>query len=47
MAILIVNFTLFRAIKNRQDFLAALSALVSFFVEFILLSAVLFLTRVN
>src|SRR5580704_8360852 len=46
-AILAINFILYRALQERQMFLAFLCSLISLFVEVILLVAVVFLARVN
>lgn len=47
LAILGLNFGLYKAIKNHVDFLSSLLAFVSLCVQIILLAAVLLLARVN
>jgi hypothetical protein len=47
LAILFMNFVLYRALQKQQMFLAFLCSLISLFVEIILLLAVIFLARVN
>ena len=43
----IVNLFLYRGLKNQQMFLGFLCGLVSLFTQIILLTAVIFLSRVN
>ena len=46
-AISAVNFTLYKALKNDEYFLSALTVFASLCVQVILLAAVLFLSRIN
>ena len=46
-AISAVNFTLYKALKNDEYFVSALTAFVSLCVQIVLLAAVLFLSQVN
>ena len=47
LAIILINFILYRAFKKTPDFLSGLTVLVSLFVQIILLAAVMFLAKVN
>jgi hypothetical protein len=45
--ILVINFVLFRSLKNNGPFLATLTAFATLIVQIILLSGIVFLMQVN
>ncbi len=47
LAISLINFYLYRILKNNENFFSFLSLFVTFCVQVILLAAVIFLARIN